>query len=340
MPAPFVHINKRLADISLRFPDEQPMVRGFFFPRKPVDHLSDLIAQWNRGNILRVDDLDMSGADEELPTIVPLVLDANIQYNCRIYAARAIAQEITSRNSDPSLDYEVERALMVKQRLSQLLEYQAIKGVLRNSTTMSGSFETMTLAEQFDNFGSGDSLPVSKLSGIVMNIESETGGNKVNVCSMSNFTLNAIAASEEFKDRSKYTTLVVADPNSTDGRARILEQLTGMAPGAIKVTAAIYNSAKAGLAESPKQFIGSSVIMAYVAPPSVRSYSFGAGFAWNGYSADPMTIIKVPEFTHGIIPGEEIRAFSVVDFKPLNLKAAYVLDQAVDPTKTGNGKLD
>lgn len=339
MPAPFVHINKRLTDISIRFPDEQVSVRSEFFPRKPVDHLSDLIAQWNRANILRLDDLDMAG-DEDLPSLVELQLDANIQYQCKIWAVRAMAKEITSRNADPALDYEVERALMAKQRLSTLLEYQAINKVLRDPTAMSGSFETVALAEQFDNFGSPTSLPVSKLSGVVLRIKSQTGGNVPNKCTMSSFTLNAIAASEEFKDRSKYTTLVVGDPESADGRARILESLIGLPAGAIKLTDAVYNTAKAGLAESLKQFIGSSVVMAYVTPPSIRGYGFAAGFSWNGYGADPMAIIKVPQFTAGVIPGEEIRAFSIVDFRPLNVKAAYTLDQAVNPAITGSGLLD
>ena len=55
MPATFVHINKRLDDISIRFPEEQVSVRDAFFPKKPVAHLSDYIAQWNRANILRPD---------------------------------------------------------------------------------------------------------------------------------------------------------------------------------------------------------------------------------------------------------------------------------------------
>jgi hypothetical protein len=340
MPAPFVHINKRLTDISVRFPDEQVMVRQFFFPRKPVAHLSDLITKWNRANILRLDDLAMSGADEELPGMVELVLDANDSYSCKIWAARATAKEITSRNADPSLDYEVERALMVKQRLSTLLEYQAVKLVLRNPAIMGSSFETCPVAQQFDNAGSTSSLPVSKLSGIALTIKTQTGGNMPNAWTMSSFTLNAIAASEEFKDRSKYTTLVVGDPESADGRARILESLIGIPAGSIHLTDAIYNLAVAGEPEANRQIIGSSIIAAYVTPPSIRTYGFGAAFAWNGYSTEPMTIIKVPQFTSGVIPGEEIRAFSVVDFKPYNVIAGYCLDQAVDPTKTGSGFLD
>ena len=340
MPSPFVHINKRLEDLSVRFPEEQVMVRGSFFPAKPVAHLSDLITKWNRANILRLDDLEMAGADEELPTIVPLVLDANDSFQCKIWAARAIAQEITSRNSDPSVDYEVERALMVKQRLSTLLEYQAVKGVLRNSTIMSGSFETCDPSEQFDNFASGDSLPITKLRGIALTIKTQTGGNMPNEVTMSSFTLAAISESEQYKDLSKYTTLVVGDPKSANGQARILESLIGVEAGAIKLTDAVYNTAKAGQAESLKQFIGTAIVMAYVTPPSIRTSGFGAGFQWNGYSANPMTIIKVPQFNAGVIPGEEIRAFSVVDFKPYNVKAGYCLDQAVDPAKTGNGFLD
>lgn len=340
MPAPFVHIDQRLTDMSVRYPSEQPMVRGFFFPTKPTPHLTNLITKWNRANILRVDDLDMSGADEELPGLVELQLDANDRFSCNIWAARSAAKQITSGNADPSIDYEVERSLMTKQRLDTLLEYKAVKGVLRNSAIMGGSFETCDPDQQFDNDGSADNQPITKLGTIVLTIEAQTGGMKPNVCSMSPFTLQAIALSEQYKDLSKFTKIVVADKDSSDGRARILEDLIGLPNGAIKLTSANYNTAKAGLAESLKQFIGSAVIMAYVTPPSIRTQGFGAAFVWGGYGPDPLTIIKVPQLTSGLIPGEEIRAFSIVDFKPYNIVAGYCLDQAVDPTKTGNGFLD
>lgn len=340
MPAPFVHIDQRLTDLSVRYPAEQPGIRNRFFPAKMTPHLTNLITKWNRANILRIDDLDMSGADEELPGLVELVLDANDSFRCKIWAARAGAKQITSGNSDPAIDYEVERSLMAKQRLDTLLEYQAVKKVLRDSTIMSGAFETCPADEQFDNDGSSDCLPITKLSSIVLTIEAQTGGQKPNVCAMSPFTLNAIALSEQYKDLSKFTTLVVADKESNDGRARILESLIGLPSGAIVLTSANYNTAKAGLAESLKQFIGSAVIMAYITPPSIRTQGFGAGFTWGGYGADPLTVIKVPQFTSGLIPGEEIRAFSVVDFKPYNVVAGYCLDQAVNPSVTGNGFLD
>lgn len=340
MPAPFVHIDQRLTDYSVRYPAEQPMVRGFFFPPKMTDHLSNLITKWNRANILRIDDLDMAGADEELPGLVELVLDANDRYSCNIWAARAADKKITAMNADPAVDYEVERALMAKQRLDTLLEYKAIKGTLRDSSTMSGAFETCPAAEQFDNDGSADNQPITKLGTIVLTIETQTGGHKPNVCAMSPFTLQAIALSEQYKDLSKFSKIVVADKDSSDGRARILEDLIGLPSGAIHLTSAMYNTAKAGAAESLKQFIGSSVIMAYVTPPSIRTQGFGVGFVWGGYGADPLTVIKVPQLTSGLIPGEEIRCFSIVDFKPTNVVAGYCLDQAVDPTKTGNGFLD
>ena len=339
MPANFVHIPKRLLDLSVRFPAEQEMVRSLFFPPKPVEHLTDLITKVNTDNILRIDDLDMSG-DEDLPGLVELVFDANDSYACKIIAARASAKEVTARNADPSIDYETERAITVKQRLDTLLEYRAVKKTLRSSTIMSGSFESCATAEQFDNFNSGSSKPVSKLTSIALTIKTQTGGNMPNATAMSSFTLAAIAASEEFKDRSKYTTLVVGDKNSADGRARILEALIGLPAGSIHTTDAVYNPNQAGVAGKKTQMIGSAVIMAYITPPAIRTQGFGAGFQWSGFSADPIAIIKVPQFTSGVWPGEEIRAISVVDFKPYNLVAGYTLDQAVDPSKTGNGFLD
>jgi hypothetical protein len=48
-----VHAYKRLTDISVRFPAEFVSIRSRFFPRKSVEHLSDLIVRWNKTNILR-----------------------------------------------------------------------------------------------------------------------------------------------------------------------------------------------------------------------------------------------------------------------------------------------
>lgn len=324
-----VHVSQRLTDISVRFPEEQKTVRDLFFPKKTIPHLTDQFAQWNRGNILRIEDADLATGDEELPTVIDLVLDSDISIQCGIIGARIRAKEISSRNADPSLDWETERAIALKQRQANLLEYRALKGVLRNSTIMGSSFVNVPAANQFDGTGTGVA-PVSYLRSYVLGIKSQTGGNAPNVGAMSSFVLSAIAASEEFKDRSKYTRLVVADEDSEDGQLRILESLIGMPPKSLHTTDAIYNSAKAGLAESPKQFIGSSVILAYVAPPSIRTYGFGARFIWNGYSQDEMAIIKVPQYDGGLIPGEEMRAFSVVQYKPINLVAGVTLDQCVN----------
>ena len=87
--AGYVHVNKRLGDISVRFPAEQPFCGADFFPRKNVEHLSDLIVRWNKGNILRLDELAMSAPDDDLPPEVELVLGADDSYQCRIYAVRA-----------------------------------------------------------------------------------------------------------------------------------------------------------------------------------------------------------------------------------------------------------
>jgi hypothetical protein len=101
-------------------------------------------------------------------------------------------------------------------------------------------------------------------------------------------------------------------------------------PGSIVLTDATYNAAKADAPAAYKTFIGSAVIFGYVTPPGLRTYRLGVGFSFSAYSADPMAIIRVPQYDRGIIPGEDIRAFSIVDPHILVPDSGYVLEGVLD----------
>src|SRR5262245_33651850 len=148
-----VHVKKRLTDISVRFPSEQQFCGLDFFPRKNVEHLSDFIVKWSKANVLRLDDLALSAPDDELPPEVELVLQADDSYQCRVYAVRSPDKVITKKNADPALDYDVERALMVRQRLDQRLEYLRVKQTLRSTSVMTNN-TTLSPAQRWDNTGS------------------------------------------------------------------------------------------------------------------------------------------------------------------------------------------
>ena len=342
---PAIHINARETDLSLRVPEQQPNPqRNRFFPKKSAQHLSNLITKWKRSNILRIDDMDMATGDEELPTVLELELDTDDSYQMGIIGARVRAKEITSKNADPSIDWEVERPILLRQRQDTLLEYKAIRSTLRNATLLGSSYEKLANANRFDGGTASGCTPVTKLRAIALAIKTKSLGHSPNVATCSSWVLAEIQASEEFKDRSKFTTLVRSgdiDPNNADSTPRILEELVGLAPGALQVTDYIYNSANGGLAESDKQIIGSSFIMGYQEPPARRTIGLGARFVWNGIGTDEMAVIMVPQYDGGLIPGEEARGFSILAYKVYELNSVYCLDNCVDVTNAKyQGQLD
>ena|SRR5579859_1031260 len=334
----YVHVKRRLTDISVRYPADQLYVGADFFPQKPVSHLTDFIAKWSKANVLRLDELAMSAPDDELPPEVELILNADDSYQCRVYAVRHPDKVLTRRNADPSVDYDVERALMVRQRLDLRLEYLRVKQVLRNTAIMTNN-QTLTAAQRFDNATSSQNTPVSLPRNIIAQMRHLNGGRPPNVVRMSTFVKNAIVQSEEFKDFTKFN---VAGPGNPIGDEEMIAKVWGLEPGSVKCSDATYAiaaptippSTAAQSAGSPvfRSFLGSDVLFAYVAAPGIRNYGLGAEFRFSGYSTDPYAIITVPQYQRGPIPGEDIRGISILDPKVYNADSGYLLKGVVDTT--------
>jgi hypothetical protein len=333
-----VHVKKRLSDISIRFPPEQMYCGGDFFPRKNVEHLSDFVVKWNKANILRLDELAMSAPDDALPSEVELEIQADDSYQCRVYAVRSPDKVITKKNADPALDYDVERSLMVRQRLDTRLEYLRVKQTLRSTSIMSNN-STLTANQRFDNIASGQAAPVSTPRAIITQMRLLNGGNLPNVVRMTSFVKNAIVQSEEFKD---FTKFAVVGPGNPIGDEELIAKVWGLAPGSVKCCDATYTVAAATSppttaaqsAATPiyKAFLGSDIVFAYVVPAGIRSYGLSTEFRFSGYNTDPYAILSVPQLNRGAIPGKDIRGISICDPHILNADSGYLLKGCVDTT--------
>ena len=329
-----VHVLKRLTDICLRFPPEQRYCGNAFFPTKPVEHLSDQILRWSKGNILRLDELALSAPDDELPPEVELILSADDTYNCRVYAVRSPDKVITKLNADPAMDYNVERALHCKGRLDTRLEYLRINQTLRSTAIMTAT-STLTAAQRWDNATSPSNTPVTTGRNIVTQIKSLNGGNPPNVVRFTSEVMNGIVTSEEFKDFSKYGRGGRSDKMIGDNG--MVEDAWGLPPGSIDTCDATYNATHVGLTPSYRKFLGGDVVFAYVTPPGLRTYGLGAEFRFSGYNTDPYAILTVPQYQRGAIPGEDIRAIAICDAHVYNAESGYLLRGVVDITNPAYG---
>lgn len=325
-----VHVKKRLTDISLRFPSEQAYCGQDFFPRKQVEHLSDFIAKWSKANILRLDELALQAPDDELPPEVELVLSADDSYQCKVYAVRAPDKVLTKKNADPAIDFDVERALHVKSRLDTRLEYLRLNQTLRQTSIMLNN-KTLLSAERFD---ASTGTPVALGRSIVTQMKLLNGGNAPTVVRMTSFTKNAIVSNPEFKDYTKFNVVSASKPI---GDEDMIASVWGLPSGTVKCSDATYNAAANGATPVYRTFLGSDIVFAYAAAPGIRTYGLGAEFRFSGYNTDPYSIISVPQFNRGAIPGEDIRGLAILDPHIYNADSGFLLKGCVDTTNTAYG---
>ena len=336
MPA-VVHVNRRLTDISQHFPTDFVSVGDRAFPVKSVDYLTDQFAAFNKANLLSIRDLTPIG-DDELPPEIQIVLDPDTSYSCQVYGVSAPGKWITSKNSDPAIDWETERAIQLTLSLRLRLEYLKVKQTLRSTTLMSGFTATATSVSgsgRFDQAPTTTSV-IDPLILKVTQIRNYNNGRGPNFISMASETLNAIAATTDFKGRVQYTLIPTgiadnSDARGTNGKAQLLEAMLGVAPGTIVLSDATYNSAAAGQTAVFKKFIGSDMIMAYVEPMGLRGYSFAQAFQWSAYPGAPTSIINVPQYNRGMVVQDELRAFTVVHPLIIKPELGYLVTACVDP---------
>jgi hypothetical protein len=337
MPAT-VHVKRRLTNISLHYPPEFESIGEKFFPRWPVDFLTDQFSVWSKANLLALDELSPLG-DDEAPPDVELRLDPDTSFNCQVYGINSPGKWITNKNADPSLDIETERTIQLTTALRLRLEYLRVNQRLRATSFMTSN-STLSAAQRFDAYTSPGSLPISTLRLIVNTIGYANQGKKPNVIAGTTFAWQAVAQSEEFKDLSKYQSIVNArGEQASVGYIAMIEQLIGVKPGTIVVSDAVYNAAQAGATPNYVTFMGPDIVFGYVEELGMRKWSLSAGFQWSAYSNDPHAIISVPRYTNTMLPVDDLRAFTVIDPKIIRPELGYLLKGVInsaDTTSYGN----
>ncbi len=337
MPAN-VHVRRRLTDLSIHYPWEFESVGEKFFPARPTEFLSDQFAQWDKANLLKLEELSPLG-DDESPPDVELKLGADTSFQCKVYGIQSPGKWITEKNADPSLDYETERTIQLTTALRLRLEYLRVNQRLRSTAVMTSN-STLGAAARFDNYSSGASLPITTMRLIVNNIGYANQGRKPNLIAGTTFAWQAVAQSEEFKDLTKFTTIVDSKGEQAQaGYIPMIDRLIGVKPGTIMVSDATYNAAKSGGTANYVTFMGPDLVFGFVEPWGLRKYSLSAGFQWSAYSNDPQAIISVPRYYNTMVPTEDLRAFTVIDPKVIIPSLGYLLQGVIngaDTTSYGN----
>lgn len=334
MPAN-VHVKRRLTDLSIHYPWEFESVGEKFFPARPTEFLSDQFAQWDKANLLKLEELSPLG-DDESPPDVELKLGPDTSFACKVYGIQSPGKWITEKNADPSLDYETERTIQLTTALRLRLEYLRVNQRLRSTAFMTNN-STLGATARFDAYTSAASLPITTLRTIVNQIGYANQGRKPNMIAGTTYAWQAVAQSEEFKDLTKFTTIVDSKgEQASAGYIPMIERLIGVKPGTIMVSDAVYNAAKSGDAANYVTFMGPDLVFGYVEPWGLRKYSLSAGFQWSAYSNDPQAIISVPRYHNTMVPTEDLRAFTVIDPKIIIPSLGYLLKGVINSADTAS----
>lgn len=334
MPAN-VHVKRRLTDLSIHYPWEFASIGEKFFPVRPTEFLSDQFAQWDKANLLKLEELSPLG-DDESPPDVELKLGPDTSFQCKVYGIQSPGKWITEKNADPSLDYETERTIQLTTALRLRLEYLRVNQRLRSTAFMTSN-STLSSVARFDNYLSGQSTPLTTLRMIVNQIGYANQGKKPNMIAGTTYAWQAVAQSEEFKDWAKFTQQVPFTGEQEQlGYLPMIEAAIGVKRGTIVVSDAVYNAAKSGDAANYVTFMGPDLVFGYVEQWGLRKYSLSAGFQWSAYSGDPQAIISVPRYHNTMVPVEDLRAFTVIDPKIIVPSLGYLLKGVINSADTAS----
>lgn len=327
-----LHVSRPLTDLVVSYdPGTDGYLRSKFFPRKPVDHMTNLIRQISKPDLLRLYD-GLSGSDQlSGATEVQFRTAADLSYTCKPFALSAILDELDSKNADSELAYEQRTAMQLATSMQVALEKFAIKDTLRSTSIMT-SYTSLTSGQRWDNYTSTSSSPLDDLLAAKELIASNTGKDP-NILAMSNWTWKALVQHPSVINR------VVFNTNGTGAilTKKILADILGMNESQIYIYNHVYNSAQQGETASYKNFFGSDTVMAYLDAPSLYSYGLGHEFSFSGFTSDPMAVLRFPMPQRGIAGADMLKAVSIVDFKVLVPEAGYLIKGCLNTSDSQYG---
>jgi hypothetical protein len=315
-----LHISRPLSDLVISYdPAQDGMLRNFFFPRKPVDKLTNQIRQISKADLLRL--YDMKAASDSKVAEVQFRTDSTLTYNAQPYAVQAVLSELEELNADEELQYEQRMTMQAFSSMSVNLEYQAINNVLRSTSVMTQN-STSSAAARWDNYTSSSSDPIADLLSAITLVQLQTG-KKFNRLAMGQYTWRKLQQHPNVLSRVQFQTGSAGSILTTKILADILDIEGGESN--IMISPATYTYTRQGETNGFRQFIGSDVLIARVEDPSLSDFGLGHEFAFSGFNGDGFAALKIPDPTRGVLGAELLKIVSMVDYKVLNPTAGYLL---------------
>ncbi len=331
-----LHVSVPLTDLALAF---RPNLNGYLWstllPPKVVTKRTDLIRQIDKGNLLRQYDLrtGKGGRVQE----VQFKVGSNLSFNAIDYSIQAILRNTERMEADEILQYDQENIYHCLVGMNTNIEIVTIKQTLRDPAIITNNVALLT-AEQWDNYTSPLSDPIGDIQTGCLQIFAKTG-HMPNCIVMHAFVWNRIQQNPQVLARG---------PVNPTGQAIItipmFEEILGVQPGTVKVTAQQYNNALEDQTPNYVSMIGPDCIITYSEAPSIRSYGVGYSYMFQDSSAGgdlqtikeieaPFVVYEFPD--NGLFDPRGATVHRLVgglDQKVQVTDAAYLIQNCVDYT--------
>lgn len=333
-----LHISVPLTDLAVAFRiDKSKYLWSKLLPPKVVSKRSDLIRQISKAQLLRAYEL-RAGKGGSV-TEVQFKIDQNLSFNCVDFAVEAVLSNTESMEADAILEYEAEQIYTCAVAMDTNIEILTIRDTLRNTAIMTQNV-TLLAANYWDNYNSLQSNPIEDHTVACLKVFVATG-HMPNVIVMHAYVWDRV--------RRHPTVLARAGVHPTGlGLVSLaqFEEILGVEPGTIQVTACQYNIALEDQTPDYRAMIGGDTIVAYCAPPSDRSYSLGYSFQFNASSVGgsgeivqdleaPFVVYEFPDVGLKDPRGATIhRLVGGLDQKVLVPEAGYLIKNCVDVSNT------
>lgn len=321
-----LHVDRPLTDLVVAYdPSQDGMIRGHFFPRKPVSKLSDQIRQVSKPDMLRVYDLE-AGSESRVKE-VQFRMDTSLSYRAVPRAALVNLSGLDMLNADEEIQFEQRQVMQAMASLSIDLEYQAVNNTLRSASILTQN-STLLAAERWDNFTSASSDPIADLLAACTSVQAQTG-KPANRLAMSIYSWRKLQQHPNVLAR---LVLNAGGAPAAILTKKVLAEILDLEGGeaSIAITAANYNSAQHGQTAAYKMFLGSDVIVARVETPSLSDFGLGHEFAFSGFGGDAFSVIKYQDPARGALGSDVAKVVGMVDYKVLNPLAGYLLKGVLD----------
>jgi len=309
MPTPTqsaLHVNRPLTDVLIAYTqDETAFAAGRVFPEVPVMKASDIIPQWDRGDMLR-DEMQRRAPTSRFAR-VGLRNDNTLTYSVETFGLEFPVDDDIRANQDEPYDLDEAAAVYLGQKILIKRELEFVTRAFTTGIwTGSSTGSDLVGGTDFTKWNDATSTPIETVKAQKRAILEETG-RVPNVLVVGQAGWDALSEHPDIVDRLSIAQTRVVTRDLVASLFEIDE---------IVVSMATRNTAAEGLATDGSLIFGNNALLVYRPPAGQRNAylpASGYTFAWRPYT--PLGSTAVSTYRDETVKSDVHRVEAAWDIK-------------------------